>query len=311
MNKKKCPNCHKVCGIRHAFCPHCGYKLEESDVLYHYTSIETLNAILSNIKHEVPDRANKDSLDFYKFVLRATHWQFFNDPLEYQFYYQNLLEFFDNDPKLRKLKEKFEYVVGITGGFSGMPYIISLSKCFDNLDMWRSYSKNGTGVAIGFKADVLKELVTRLNIEQKFNTVRLYDCRYLEDEQIYSEIRKINKKPLLEALSMDKIPLNGFSSLFETFATFKHPCYMSEREKRIVTFYHNMRQSNVKFRVSNGTNIPYLEVGLPLSLIKEIVIGPCANKELNEDSIRMQLDYITGLTKDIQIKFSELPYRQV
>ena len=54
-----------------------------------------------------------------------------------------------------------------------------------------------------------------------------------------------------------------------------------------------------------------IEVEFPLSSISEIIIGPCANKAQNEESIRMQLEFLTGLTRDIEIKFSELPYRQV
>lgn len=311
MNKKKCPNCHKVCGIRHAFCPHCGYKLEESDVLYHYTSIETLNAILSNIKHDVPEGANKDSLDFYKFVLRATHWQFFNDPLEYQFFYQELLNFFDNDPKLRKYKDKFVNTIGVASYFSGVPYIISLSKCADNLDMWRSYSKNGVGVAIGLSAKKIVNISADLNLKQKFNEIKLYNCHYLDDEQIYYIIQKEYQEYLRNILAMEKIPGNGFDPLIKAFTFYKHPCYINERETRIVIFYHNTRQSDTKFRVSNGINIPYMEVEFPLSAINEIVIGPCANKEQNENSIRMQLDYTTRFAKDIQIKFSELPYRHI
>ena len=300
----KCPNCHKVCRISYAFCPHCGYKLEESDVLYHYTSIETLNAILSNLKYK---RENflPDSLDFHKFCLRATHWSFFNDPLEYQLYYQKFQDFFDRDKKLSKHKQKFEDLVGLTSCFKGIPYIISLSKCQDNLDMWRSYSKNGTGVAIGFNSEAL------LNYISKMKDVKLRDCRYLEDKEIFSEIKQQYRTSFEMILSMKNIPASEIFTLLEKFAIYKHPCYINEREKRIITYYHDSRESKIKYRVSNGINIPYLDVEFPLSVIKEIVIGPCANKELNEDSIRMQLDYITGLTKDIQIKFSELPYRQV
>lgn len=115
----------------------------------------------------------------------------------------------------------------------------------------------------------------------------------------------------MEALSNSPFNYGVFDPLFCELSTFKHPCYINEREKRIVILDSTPRATDSKYRVSNGINIPYLEISLPLSTIKEIIIGPCANKELNAFSIQMQIDSITSLPKDISIDFSDLPYRQV
>lgn len=305
-----CPNCHKTCRINDAFCPHCGYKLEESDILYHYTSIETLNAILNNVSHIAPEEAKLDSLDYYKFKLRATNWAYFNDPLEFSFLFLKILDFIDKDPEFHDSKDKFINATKCAHSLHGSPYIISLSKSRDNLEMWRSYSKNGTGVAIGLKRDAIYNIINSLNHEKKYRT-ELEDCRYLDDKLIDSEIRKVYKPVILDFLSWTSMPLVDYYKHLKDFTIFKHPCYITERESRIVTFYHLVHNSCIKFRVSNGINIPYLEVEFPLSAIKEIILGPCADKNLNEDSIRMQLNYMTRLTKSIQIEFSELPYRLV
>ena len=141
-----CPNYQKECQGDFPFCPYCGYQLEDGDVVYHYTSIDTLNAILNNVKHEPPETATEDSLDYYHFILRATLWAFFNDPLEYRYFFEKVLLYFHRDDYLRRyfqvLRKAFDYA----GGLYGTPYIISLSKCRDNLDMWRSYSKTGQGL---------------------------------------------------------------------------------------------------------------------------------------------------------------------
>lgn len=303
-----CPNCHKTCCESDAFCPHCGYKLEESDVLYHYTSIETLNAILSNVKREAPEEANEDSLDFYKFVLRATHWAYLNDPSENNFLFEKLNE------SLNKNSEAdcsiFDTVIGIIRSVSGQPYIISLSKSRDDLDMWRSYSKNGTGVAIGFKSNVIENIVKQIENYQSVVRSEFLDCRYLDDNMLDDEIKEYTPF-IVNHLKIKPIPISwDLIKFILSFIRYKHPCYINEREKRIAVFSKPL-DNVVKFRTANGINIPYIEVVLPLSSISEIIIGPCANNELNEDSIRMQLNDVTRLSNKIKIECSELPYRQI
>lgn len=304
----KCPNCHKVCRISYAFCPHCGYKLEESDVLYHYTSIETLNAILSNLKHEVSGGAEKDSLDYYKFNMRATHWEFLNDPSENNFLFDKLNESIKGD--IGPDYNRFEAVISVIRSVNGQPYIISLSRSRDSLDMWRSYSKDGTGVAIGFRSDVIGNIVKQIKSQANVVNSELLDCRYLSDDMLGDEIKEYTPS-IVNSLKRTPIPISwDLIKFILSFIKYKHPCYINEREKRIAVFSKPL-DNVVKFRTANGINIPYIEVEFPLSSISEIIIGPCANKAQNEESIRMQLEFLTGLTRDIEIKFSELPYRQV
>ncbi len=155
---RKCPNCYKECQDDSLYCPACGYKLDDEGLLYHCTSIDTLNAILNNYKHNEPDGAKCDSLDYYSFILRATHWKYFNDPMEYSFLFQKLNQYFKSDKHLSAYIEPLNVALGAASSFAGMPYIISLSKSRDNLDMWRSYSQNGTGVAIGLKPDCVNDM---------------------------------------------------------------------------------------------------------------------------------------------------------
>lgn len=308
MNKT-CPNCQKESQGDYLYCPYCGYQLDDSDVLYHYTSIDTLTAILNNVEHTFPPKAPSDSLEYYKIKLRATQWAFFNDPLEYRYLLSKINEFFNMDDDLRQYKDAFNEALLYASGFSGVPYIISLSKSRDNLDMWRSYSRNGAGVAIGFKAKELSECVGKMS--GLFSFVRLYECRYLNDNLIFDEIKYRLKRYFMDLFSASQINLGALGPLLSEFTVFKHPCYMNECEKRIVIFDDTPRASSSKFRSSNGVMIPYIEIELPLSTINEIVIGPCADKDLNSLGIKMRLDSLTHLKTGITVESSELPYRQV
>ncbi len=278
----------------------------DCDVLYHYTSIDTLNAILNGIKTTV----SPEPLENISFKLRATQWAFFNDPLENRYFLNKIVSFIEKDKDLSKYKDSFSDVIFYASGFSGVPYIISLSKSRDNLDMWRNYSKDGAGVAIGFKSKELADSIEDLRKKSVMDSLKMYDCRYLNDD-IITEIINGLKPELLRTLSGTSVRLESFGPLINAFCLFKHPCYINECEKRIVLFDHYPRAKESKYRVSKGVNIPYREITLPLSTIKDIVIGPCANKELNTTSIRMQLGAISPLTDNISIEFSELPYRQV
>lgn len=307
---KICPNCQKESQGDYLFCPYCGYQLNDSNVLYHYTSIDTLTAIFNSVKHDPPTEATSDSLDYYKITLRATQWAFFNDPLEYRYFLSKINEYFDMDDDLRPYKNAFKEALLFASGFSRVPYIISLSKSRDNLDMWRSYSRNGTGVAIGFKAKELSDCVEKMY--GLFSFARLYECRYLNDDLIFDEIKNNGlKRYLLDLLSTGHVNLDALGPLLSDFTVFKHPCYMNECEKRIVIFDDTPRASSSKFRSSNGVMIPYKEIELPLSTINEIVIGPCADKDLNSLGIKMRLDSLTHLKTGITVESSELPYRQV
>jgi len=310
-----CTNCGRRIRKEYKFCPTCGYRLDgDSGLLYHYTSIETLYAILSGIEHNAPIDATDDRLDYYWFKLRATHYYFLNDPLEYMSPYYRLLSFMQNDKRLSKYQTLLYLFSSAGNSMFGVPYIISLSKNRDSLDMWRSYSNNGVGIAIGFKADSYKQIRYE---EDSFNRAELFDCKYVDDDGMRVEFSK-RKPSLLKMFSTPNnfIPANDVLELHKFFATFKNPCYINEREARILLFGSSSGAYNTKFRASRDVIIPYREVSLPLTSIEEIVIGPCANKDWNKQSIEMLLQSSTKLRwwpiqMGITINCSELPYRQV
>lgn len=85
--------------------------------LYHYTTIETLHAIVSNIQAE-----HEESIQF---SLWATHAGFLNDLSEGQ-----LLA------KALKRLGVHEGILNTLIGMQGYPFVISLSELDDDLNMW-------------------------------------------------------------------------------------------------------------------------------------------------------------------------------
>lgn len=83
---------------------------------------------------------------------------------------------------------------------------------------------------------------------------------------------------------------------------YKHFKYEAEKEHRIVKIGEMS-----KFRKGeDGLPIPYIEVGIPLSYLQKIIIGPC--KASNNNVKRVKALLHTKLL-DIPVENSIIPYR--
>jgi hypothetical protein len=76
----------------------------------------------------------------------------------------------------------------------------------------------------------------------------------------------------------------------------------------------NLNRQQIKFHPSNGILKPFVENKFPKSDLMKIVIGPCADKELSEQSVKMLLQNAGFSTnkKDenfVEVIISQAPYR--
>lgn len=55
------------------------------EILYHYTTMGALYAMLENLRHLSTEDAKQDELSFYSIILRASHIWYMNDPVDYRF----------------------------------------------------------------------------------------------------------------------------------------------------------------------------------------------------------------------------------
>lgn len=247
-------------------------------ILYHYTSIETLYAIIKGIENE--DENN------LRFSLRATHADFLNDLTE-----GNLLP-----NALRKLGIS-EGVLNILQSIQGHPFVASLSELDDDLNMWRCYANQGKGVAIGLDKDVLSEALTNQNW---CNIAELCKCEYYSEKQLVNYLKSNNIGNVIQdpnRMNLDRLLSNALK--------FKNKSFEAEKEWRI---YANYIGSD--FRVSDGLVIPYYNILLPIGAILSITFGPKNDFRRNRFSVFNLIKCVIGEQQAtrIELKKSSVPY---
>lgn len=83
----------------------------------------------------------------------------------------------------------------------------------------------------------------------------------------------------------------------------KHSAYEYEQEVRCFL----TSSQPIKYRLKNNLIVPYIELYLPKSALKEIWIGPTNDMEWATKSLRTYLDHM-GFN-EVEIKQSKIPYR--
>lgn len=209
--------------------------MNEPSTLYHYTSLETLFAIINNLNNDDPNNVY--------FTLRATHASFLNDDTEGKLLPNVLHDLGVTDSTLLILQS-----------LQGYPFVCSLSELDDDLNMWRCYANDGKGVAIGLNYSELKSILND----------KLTKIEYASHDELKKRLISGGIKQMLHA--EDKLPLSRL--LYEALS-YKHPSFSAEKEWRIAS--HSLEQG---FGVSNGFIKPYIEFRIPTSAIETITFGP-------------------------------------
>ena len=289
-----------------------------ADLLYHYTSMNTLHAILDKVADD-------------KLTMRATEIRYLNDVSENEIATEILVEELLNHEKtlehsesknIKKYltKDKVQFFKRIDWE-KLFPFIFSLCEDSDSLPMWNTYADNALGLAIGLNKEKLKHFDNEITLKQ---------CDYEQaeiKEYITQSIGKIYRSLMIDDFM---IGITGdfnntlWSKFMESVPLLKHHTFNYEKEWRLV-IDKKVDVSNPKhhfndlsFNVVNGLPKPYIEFPLDISYIQEIVIGPCANFDLAKGSLFMMLKKV-GLTPTfegveegkVNIKASKCPYRTI
>lgn len=280
--------------------------IEEPVFSYHYTSIDTLEKILT-------ESVNKDV-----FILRGTHNEYLNDYQELNLAIKlimNVAKKFEEegkDIKGKKLSENLDHnnwkrIMNLLGLLNG-PYITSFSENSDSLPMWNMYGNNGNGVALGFQK------ITPLHLDNE--RTRWKKCFY--DTESFKDLFTENFQIIYDNVNINggNLAVDGKLALNELafiFGTLKHKAFEFEKEWRLMKQV-NIERNAIKFRPSNGILKPFIENKFSKSDLKKIVLGPCADKELSKRSVQMLLQK-AGFPinkKDenfVEVLISEAPYR--
>lgn len=309
--------------------------------LYHYCSLETLIAIISNKCLRLSDLSKSNDYMERKWIMNIIE--------------EALDKSFKDEGIIINLREEYWYSEGINNHISYLldllsydvtrsSYITCFSRNGDLLSQWRAYGDDGRGVAIGFNAKLLYKVYSRKN------NVYIEDVLYDKEEQI-EEIRiavdnaVIYMKSLFKSNS-DRV-IDDFNNYFiEEFDTFcevfcdelailscymKNPAFKEEDEVRIFyapiihdddpvfiqeQFCKTSRFSNyvlkpINFLARKDQIIGYCDLSfeklIQRGIISEIIIGP--SSRVNVHDIYFLLTKFGFSSNDIEIKESQASYR--
>ncbi len=296
---------------------------------YHYTSIDSFMSIF-------------DGIEDGKFKFHASSIFSLNDPTEMEYGYREICKLL---PEIEKELSISDVRYKLSGMWSIDPQlslnewinrhlkmmrcnfqhscVISYSRNRDNLQLWGMYGNNGKGVALGL--DVRNYYIERISsdgqkiydwthmelgfphaVDVEYSTISSRSIPYLYTKMEYSRywqsIQHITEK--------DKIideQINALTQMMIIVAPFvKHSVYGYEKESRIIQVHKKIL--DIKFKKNARESItPYIEVEIPTSCLKEVIVGPCCDFDLMKKCIEIML--LQKGIKDVEIVPSSVPYR--
>lgn len=265
-------------------------------IVYHYTNIDNLENIVTKNDNGTP-----------VLKLHVTNCKFLNDQ------YENILGLTIWSkclPKIEEelnvpLKDRLSLLLKNKAGWekrrrSFTPkigrdfYVFSTSKERDSLVMWSAYGNKGNGVAIGLDWDILRQHAENeeyqgFSGECTYWTRDMFDGLLDSSSYIYRRIKaKYREMTSSKVRSMflelykceNDVNKNILQCLLSFYSTFhKTEEWKNEREYRCmfrasmeeISFYKNIR----------GDYIPYISIELPITALREIIIGPACGKNAN------------------------------
>lgn len=229
--------------------------------VYHYTSMNALLKLLESVE---------TSSDKKSFVFRATNIFFLNDPQEFV-YGQNVLMEVLNEIEYEKEinhnlrisslfsrhtekteKEWLKILLDDIHDKNASPYVISFSRNIDSLPMWLNYGDHGKGICLAFaeyRSRVLGSDFTPSSIDEVkveiYDSLGTYDVNYdvesvkKEDNILRKQIEKIydfylnNVKMIQpnELFELQRGMLNAFTEVIAPYIKSKE--YEGEKEVRL------------------------------------------------------------------------------
>lgn len=273
--------------------------------LYHYTSIGSLFSILQNE------------------TIRLTDYRFLNDTQELPYALNWLKDYLAPKAEEEFGKKvltaidnvehgKIERIKSISDGSPYMQrylcdihyYILSLSRRYDDLAMWRMYAKDGC--CIKFNSQKLKEFFYGFrdaNLEKGLMN--------LIDGEVEYEIKESTRHAINYFYSI-KNELMIYDEILMFCLLFKSPSFSFEHEYRMgIPFEDQYLGENCskEFLLSGTTIRPQLELkNFPIrDIIEEITISPFVTSELTKIGIQ-ELLISKGISPDV-VRLSQISIR--
>ena len=273
--------------------------------LYHYTSIGSLFSILQNE------------------TIRLTDYRFLNDTQELSYALNWLKDYLAPKAEEEFGKKvltaidnvehgKIERIKSISDGSPYMQrylcdihyYILSLSRRYDDLAMWRMYAKDGC--CIKFNSQKLKEFFYGFrdaNLEKGLMN--------LIDGEVEYEIKESTRHAINYFYSI-KNELMIYDEILMFCLLFKSPSFSFEHEYRMGILFEDQylgENCSKEFLLSGTTIRPQLELkNFPIrDIIEEITISPFVTSELTKIGIQ-ELLISKGISPDV-VRLSQISIR--
>jgi Protein of unknown function (DUF2971) len=286
--------------------------MQEPQLIYHYTSADSLHGIISQRK------------------MWLTDWRFLNDRNEV---YEGLEiasklidELFDGATLAFQRERLLSYLDPKTIHI----FIASFCESADSVPHWQSYAMNGLGYAIGFNTQKLRETQNEVFLERVSYNDKIVGDRTGSYRSAEQEMRDFISSALAGLTGDHSSFFRAAFKLPLRVSTVKHGHFAHEKEWRWILplMSHTWdegstpRTANVFFP-KDGILIPrtaislipkggFFRVGLedPIvhsTAIENIVIGPRLDQELAEVALRTFLNKHNY--EDVTITKSSSPYR--
>lgn len=295
--------------------------LENNDqpyILYHYTTFSTFKKIIEGMKNEENNNYSNS------LILRATKIDQLNDLKEFKLATEllaNLIKQHENSLNDRESKhianklnkDKWKDIATFCG-LKTLPFITSFSSNPDNLPMWQNYGDKGQGIALGIKKMKINDIWDKSNKDKPIWVKCIYD-----ESPLRKKFKKAVEEYLYDIINFEGggLKFKGFPNitlLSAKFSELKHIAFDYEQEWRLVKICSKSEAEKKKKYYKSRS---YIEHRLPKNILKEIIIGPTANKNVTKKGVKNILkDVGYNVEEDkanngnfVSVKCSGIPYR--
>lgn len=256
----------------------------EPTIVYHYTSQQALLGILKDKAIWATDMFYLDDASEFKHALEIARTQLDDLTKTAQGEALHLLECIAD-----YLKSASDHHV----------YVSSFSQHSDSVSQWKLYGSGGHGFAIGFYLSELKDY----QIEGDYSIRQCYYDEARQTEEIAGNFQRYLStvqrepnnlsQPSELQQSTEYYARDFVYTLMLLAPALKKHDFEPEGEWRLVRYSRHPCPSDIWFRPSDFSLIPYQKINLPrksesISLAK-IVIGPALEEELSTQSLKFLL----------------------
>lgn len=312
------------------------------NVIYHYCSVDTFNAIISNKSIRLSDLNKTNDYMEKKWISKLIEEALVREFKELDINIQLREDYWYDDG----IENHISYLNDMINYFIHKPtYISCFSKHSDKLSQWRAYGNNGTGLAIGFDYKKLKK------VNGFSKNLFMEIVLYKKSKQLQA-IQSVVAKTVAYMVNMfetDKVKVSEdfnvyFEEEFDAFCEvicdyllplscyIKNPAFAEEEEVRIFyspNLYEDMKKYEIeeifmqekdinsfvlqpiRFQARNNQLVGYADLNynnfISDNIISEVIIGP-SSKVTEQDVFYLLL--ANGYDAcSVKISNSEATYR--